>query len=147
MKTYALFNDPFFKEKPWWMPQKLYRVVCHRSNPRSKEYMLDLLREKFPDAEIVDINQTRSPGKIILLYPDSIGLGWRKIENRLIHNHERVVLNGRRRVFELTSSVRRMLLLRRFLEMTFLPEILLTPFVLLYGAFVATKDKFRGRQS
>ncbi|WP_235075736.1 glycine/betaine ABC transporter permease [Holospora undulata] len=129
------------------MPQKLYRIVCHRSNPRSKEYMLDLLREKFPDAEIVDINQTRSPGKIILLYPDSIGLGWRKIESRLIHKHEVEVLNGRRRVFEFTPSVRRMLLLRRFLEMTFLPEILLTPFVLFYGAFVATKDKFRGFKS
>ncbi len=147
MKTYALFNDSFFKEKPWWMPQKLYRVVCHRSNPRSKEYMLDLLREKFPDAEIVDINQTRSPGKTILLYPDSIGLGWRKIESRLIHKHEVEVLNGRRRVFEFTPSLRRMLLLRRFLEMTFLPEMLLTPFVLFYGAFVATKDKFRGSKS
>ncbi len=148
MKTYALFNDSFFKEKPWWMPQKLYRVVCHRSNPRSKEYMLDLLREKFPDAEIVDINQTRSPGKIILLYPDAMGLGWGKIENRLkIQTQNITVLNGRKRVFEFTSSVRRMLLLRRFLEMTFLPELLLTPFVLFYGAFVATKDKFRGSKS
>ncbi len=148
MKIYALFDDSFFRKKPRWMPEKLYRVVCQRSNPRSKEYMLDLLREKFPDAEIVDINQTRSPWKIILLYPDSIGLGWGKIENRLkIQTKDITILNGRKRVFEFTSSVRRRLLLRRFLEMTFLPEILLTPFVLLYGIFVATKDKIRGCKS
>jgi hypothetical protein len=148
MKTYALFDDSFFKIKPGWMPEKLYRVVCQRANPRSKEYMLNLLHEKFPEAEFIDLEHPPSPGKVILLYPDSIGLGWGKIENRLkIQIQNIIVLNGRKRVFEFTSSVQRTLLLRRFLEMTFLPEILLTPFVLFYGALVATKDKFRGCKS
>lgn len=148
MKTYALFDDSFFEIKPGWMPEKLYRVVCQRANPRSKEYMLNLLHHKFPGAELIDLEQPCSPGKIILLYPDSIGLGWGKIENKFkIQTQDITVLNGRKRVFQFTPSVRRMLLLRRFLEMTFLPEMLLTPFVLFYGAFVATKDKFRGFKS
>ena len=150
MKIYALFDDSFFRKKPRWMPQKLYRVVCQRSNPRSKEYMLELLQEKFPGTELIDLEQPCSPGKVILLYPDAIGLGWEKIERRLkIHNQNQklMVLNGRRRVFEFTPSIRRTLLLRRFLEMTFLPEILLMPFVLFYGALVATKDKFSGCKS
>ena len=132
MKTYALFDDSFFKRKPWWMPEKLYRVVCKRSNPRSKEYMLQLLHEKFSGAELIDLGQPRSPGKIILLYPDSIGLGWRKIENRLkAQTQDLTVLNGRRRVFELTPSVHRQLLLRRFLEMTFLHVLVVKLFVVL----------------
>ncbi len=148
MKTYALFNGSFFKRKPWWMPEKLYRVVCQRSNPRSKEYMLKLLQENFPDAELIDWEQPRYPGKIILLYPDSIGLGWGKIENRLKAQIQPLtVLNGRRRVFELTPSVHRQLLFRRFLEMIFLPEILLTPFILLYGVFITIKDKISGCRS
>lgn len=147
MKAFALFDDSFFRTMPRWMPEKLHRVVCQRSHPRSKEYMLSLLQEKFPGTQLIDLEQPRSSGQIILLYPDSIGLGWWKVERRLSRSHKLVVLNGRRRVFEFTPSVRRMLLLRRFLEMTFLPEMLLTPFVLFYGAFVATKDKFWGCKS
>lgn len=148
MKTYALFDDSFFKIKPRWMPEKLYRVVCQRANPRSKEYMLNLLHDKFPGIELIDLKQPRAPGKIILLYPDSIGLGWGKIENSLkIQTQDIAVLNGRKRVFELTPSTRKTLLFRRFLEMTFLPEILLTPFILLYGISIAIKDKFRGCKS
>ena len=80
MKTYAIFNDSFFQKKPGWMPERLYCVVCQRSNSRSKEYMLTLLREKFPGAELIDLEQPRPPGRIVLLYPDAIGLGWGKIE-------------------------------------------------------------------
>ncbi len=148
MKTYAIFDDSFFNKKPVWIPEKLYRVVCHRSNPRSREYMLDMLGKKFPDAEVVDTNHTRLPGMVILLYPDSIGLGWKKIEKKLIHQSQAMtVLNGRKRLFDLTSSIRRQLLWRRFLEKTFLPEIIFTPFVFIYGTVVALMDKYRGNQS
>lgn len=148
MKTYVLFDNSFFQEKLQWMQQKLYRIVCHRSNPRSKKYILNLLHDKFPRVELIDLKHSSAPGKIILLHPDSIGLGWGKIENRLkIHTQDITVLNGRKRVFKLTPSTRKKLLFRRFLEITFLPEILLTPFVIFYGAFVATKDKFRDSKS
>ncbi len=144
MKTYAIFNDSFFQKKPGWMPEKLYRAVCQRANPRSKAYMLTLLYEKFPEAELIDLEQPRSSAKIVLLYPDAIGLGWGKIEERIkAETKNPIVLNGRRKVFDLIPSVHRKLLLYRFLEITFLPEILLMPFILLYGALIAIKDKFR----
>ncbi|GAJ46482.1 hypothetical protein HE1_00817 [Holospora elegans E1] len=148
MKTYALFDDSFFKIKPRWIPEKLYRVVCQRSNPRSKEYMINLLHENFPEAELIELEQLHFPAKIILLYPDATGLGWSKIETRLkTQTQDITVLNGRKRVFELTPSTRKTLLFRRFLEMTFLPEILLTPLILFYGISIAIKDKFRGCKS
>ena len=130
------------------MPERLYCVVCQRSNSRSKEYMLTLLREKFPGAELIDLEQPRPPGRIVLLYPDAIGLGWGKIEKRVkIQTQHLTVLNGRKRVFDLIPSVHRKLLLHRFLEITFLPEILLMPFILLYGTFMAIKDKFSSCKS
>ncbi|CAO5679945.1 MAG: hypothetical protein HEEMFOPI_01367 [Holosporales bacterium] len=146
MKTYALFDDSFFNIKPWWMPEKLHRVVCQRSNPRSRKYMINLLKENFPDAEIIDETHSYPHEQIILLYPDSIGLGLRKTEKKLITQVKNVtILNGRKRVFQLTPSVHKTLLLRRFIEMTFLPEILITPFIVLYGIFLAILDKFRGK--
>ncbi len=148
MKTYAVFDDSFFQIKPWWMPEKLYRVVCQRSNPRSKDYMMELLHDKFPDAKLIDLKKKHYGCKIILLYPDSIGIGFRKIESILkMYNNEIIVLNGRKRVFALKPSVHKQLLLYRFLEITFLPEILITPFFVLYGVCIAAKDKFIGYKS
>lgn len=140
MKTYAIFDNSFFQKKPWYLPEKLYRAVCNRSNPRSKDYMLALLHENFPTAKLIDQDQISSPGNIILLYPDSIGLGWKKVERLLKNQTNITVLNGRRRVFNLTSSIRKKLLLHRFFEITFIPEILLTPFLLFYGVIIAIKD-------
>ncbi len=149
MKTYAIFNDSFFQKKPGWMPEKLYRVVCQRSNARSKAYMLTLLGEKFPGVELIDLEQSHlSAGKIVLLYSDAIGLGWWKIEKSIKAQTEYLtILNGRRRVFDLIPSIHRKLLLHRFLEITFLPEIFLMPFILLYGAIMAIKDKFSSCKS
>lgn len=145
MKTYVIFNESFFLKKPWWIPKKLYLVVCQRSNPRSKDYMMQLLRERFSEVEILDTNQTYFLERIVLLYPDSIGLGWKKVEKKFIKQGIKVeVLNGRRRSFELTSAIRRQLSIRRFLEMTFLPEILLMPFLLICGVLLAIKDKLCG---
>ena len=56
MKTYAFFDNSFFTQKPWWLPIKLYNVIYQRSNPRTQEYMLALLSEKFPDAELIFAN-------------------------------------------------------------------------------------------
>lgn len=148
MKIYAIYDNSFFQKKPYWMPRKLYRVVCQRSNPRSKEYMQNLLYENFPDIELVDFKHLSSSTKIILLYPDSIGLGWKKIETRLqAQAKEITVLNGRKRIFKLSFSVHKKLLLRRFLELTFLPEMFFTPFIFLYGISIFIKDKLYGCKS
>lgn len=148
MKTYAVFNDYFFKNNHWWIPKKLKRVICNRSNPRSKDYMNSLLKEKFPDVEIIginNINNTENVEKIILLYPDSIGLGWSNLEKEIIKNYNVIeVLNGRKRHFKLSKEVRIELLFKRFLEITFLPEILFTPVLIIYGIFLHIKHKIFG---
>jgi hypothetical protein len=86
---------------------------------------LNLLHEKFPEAELIELEQLHFPSKIILLYPDSIGLGWRKMERRVkVHRQKLSVLNLRRRIFEFTHHRRRTLYLRRFLDLTRLERCL-----------------------
>lgn len=148
MKTYALFDNSFFTHKPWWLPVKLYNVVCQRSNPRTKEYMLDLLREKFPDAELISADNLHQTGTLVLLYPDAIGLGWGKLEKKCFKIFKEVsVLNGRRRCFNLTYMGHNKLLLRRVLEATFLPELIIAPLLLIYGVILAIKDKIEGKSN
>lgn len=149
MEIYAIFNDLFFIKKPWWMPEKLYDVVCQRANPRAKEYMINVLCEKFPQAKLVDREMIpQSTKNVILLYPDSIGLGYGALEKKILGTFEVVtVLNGRKRLFLLTSGIRRMLFLKRFLELTFFPEIIFAPFLLVMGASLAVKDKLMARLS
>jgi hypothetical protein len=148
MITYALFDDSFFQKKPWWMLQKLYNVVCNRSNPRSKNYMTQLLHKKFPGVKVIGQIQDHTQGDIILLYSDSIGLGLSKLEGLLMKQNIKIkVLNGRGRIFNFNSSVRKQLLFRRFLEVTFLPEILFSPILFICGIVLVLKDKLSNRVS
>jgi len=55
------------------------------------------------------------------------------------------VLNGRKRYFSLTAVARNKLLLRRILEVTFLPEFIFAPCLLVTGSILAIKDKMAGR--
>jgi hypothetical protein len=107
--------------------------------------MLDLLRVKFPDAEFINEDKRFQIGKCILLYPDAIGLGWGRFEKRYMQKYSEIkVLNGRGRSFDLTYKVRSKFLFLRLLEVTFLPEIIFAPVLLLLGTVLATKDKIVG---
>lgn len=147
MTYYAIFNNDFFSEKPRWMPSKLYEVVCQRANPRTKQYMLDLLHHQFPDSKAVllkDIPHTAE--EVILLFPDAIGLGFNSLEKKCKDRFKRImVLNGRKRQFILNDTMKRKLLLRRFLECSFLPELCFMPILLFWGLFFTLKDSLRGR--
>ena len=80
-----------------------------------------------------------------MLYPDSIGLGWSRIERYFLKSGCTVmVLNGRGRFFELTPKVRRKLKFLRFLELSFVVEMMLAPFLVTYGIVVFFKDKITG---
>lgn len=128
------------------MPHKLHNVVSQRSNPRSKEYMLELLHKRFPDAELVDMTSSTESGRILLLYPDAIGLGWRGLEKTLLRRFSHVsVLNGRNRYFELNYATLTRLRVKRLLEKTFLPELLFAPILIIMGVIWAAKDKITGR--
>lgn len=150
MKTIALFRDNFFEKKPVWLPKKLHRVICERSNPRTKSYMTSLLKQHFLHAEICENLNIKliANATVVLLYQDAIGLGWSKLEKLCLKHAQTVmVINGRRRKFQLTRSTRRKLLLRRFLEITFLLEMLTAPVLLLAGSILALTDKISRKVS
>ncbi len=71
---------------------------------------------------------------LVLLYCDAIGLGWGQTERLLARLDVRqiIALNGRRRAFVWDADSRRELRWRRFVENTWLVEL-----VLALGAFVA----------
>ncbi len=131
-------------------------AVWYKANPRSEDYMRALMAERFPGAEWV---RSDDPGlksrvadadRVVLLYPDSIGLGFMPIE-RLVLSHKSpladvVVLNGRRREFRLNTATRLGLRLRRLLEWTMLPEMLMLPIFIIATPVLWTVDAVRGRR-
>lgn len=158
MKTVGLFYDHWAETRnapvSFRRPFQLWKkVVWYKANPRTADYMKALLTEHHPNAQFVDwtrrlMNDIGQADVIVLLYPDSIGLGFAAIERDLARrasNPRIEVLNGRRRQFEFDSAARHGLRFRRFLEWTMLVEcvsgaavIIATPFLLLY-------DMVRGR--
>jgi hypothetical protein len=147
MKIFGIYNDSFFQKKPFYLPQKLWKVVCCRANPRPFEYMKSALESIYPEAEIMLLEDIPPAlKKVILMYPDSIGLGQGSLESYLTKRGvELFILNGRKRHFELTSSVRRKLRLKRFLETSFLFEFLGLLFLLIFASLSTIKDKMMGR--
>ncbi len=145
MTQYALYKNDFFENKPIWMPKRLYEVVCNRSNPRSKEYMMALLEQEFPNTKLISIdNIPKDATQIILLYSDSIGLGFSYIEGSLIRKCKLLVLNGRRRQFALSIKMHALFCFKRFLEITFIPELFVAPFLLSIALLLASKDAISG---
>jgi hypothetical protein len=134
------FRNPF----DLWM-----KAVWYKANPRSSDYMKALFAERYPGATFLDtgastisVAEMAGSSKVVLLYPDSIGLGYSAIERAVARNapHAAVeVLNGRRRQFAFDRKSRRALRCRRFLEWTMQIEcfagivlLLATPFLLLF---------------
>ena len=125
------------------------KAVWYKANPRSSDYMKALFAERYPGATFIDtgagaISAATMVGasKVVLLYPDSIGLGYAAIERGVAHNAPNAaveVLNGRQRQFAFDRRVRWALRSRRFLEWTMLIEcfagvalVLVTPFLFLF---------------
>jgi ubiquinone/menaquinone biosynthesis C-methylase UbiE len=78
--------------------------------------------------------QLSAVDEVVLLYPDAIGQGYQHIESLLADMEQVYVVNGRRRVFQLTPKTRRDLKVRRILEKFFVMEALtslLFPFFLI----------------
>lgn len=145
MNQYAILHNSFFHHKPWWLPQKMYRSVCSKANPRTDVYMQDLLKSVEPKAkEICDLDfASLEKASVIIMYPDAIGFGGGRLEKVLLkHCKEVYILNGRKRYFQLTIKTRRKLLFRRFLEKTMLVEIMIFPILLICGFLLTLKDKF-----
>jgi hypothetical protein len=161
MITVALFYSPWPRDglvrQSGLRPLRQYRyAVWYKANPRSVAYMRTLLQERSPDAEWVDVQE--EPGwagrvsdadAVVLLYPDSIGLGFAAIEHAVFTRKRREaivdVLNGRRRSFHLDRATRMTLGLRRFLERTMLAEFLFVPVFVIVTPVLWAFDAMRGR--
>lgn len=133
------------------------RSVWFKANPRSEEYMRELFRERSPNGIFIDTktdanwkSQLVAADSIILLYPDSIGIGFAAIESEVAAGKQTWatvrVLNGRRRAFVLNGKTRRQLRLRRFFEKTMLGEALFSIGFLAVTPFFVISDLLRGKR-
>ena len=132
---------------------RYWRGVIHKANPRSAQYMHDLFAELAPDGRLVpegpDLASALSGAeRVILLYPDAIGLGWGPVERtvRRVAPASTEVLNGRRRHFALDEATRRSLWVRRTLERTMLGELVMASLLVGLAAVLWPIDAARGRR-
>jgi hypothetical protein len=134
---------------------RYWRGVIHKANPRSAQYMRDLFAEFAPDGRLVAEGVDLAAGlvgaeRVILLYPDAIGLGWGRVEQAVRSaapaQASTEVLNGRRRHFGLDGRTLVQLRLRRVVERTMLGELIMTPLLLGLAAVLWPLDAVRGRR-
>lgn len=137
-------------------PAGLFRyAVWYKANPRSPDYLRALLEERFPGAEWIDtadpewMRRLAQADRVVLLYPDAIGLGFSAVERAVQANKKTwaavTVLNGRRRAFLLNGATRRGLRLRRLLEWTMLPELVFLPVFIALTPLLWAADRVKGR--
>jgi hypothetical protein len=132
------------------------RGVQYKANPRDEAYMRALFAERYPDGVLIRADhaawrrEVAGADTIVLVYPDSIGLGFRRIESavrRAARPGATVrVLNGRRRDFEWTAAVRRQLYVRRMLERTMAVELVSVFAFLVVTPCLLAADLVRGRR-
>lgn len=133
---------------------RFFKAVRSKSNPRDEGYMRDLLHQRYPDAELVrygekgDNKKLWQADRLILLYPDAIGLGFDSVEKEIFDHLDKAtefhILNGRRRDFLLDKKVYRSLRLRRFLEKSMLGEFAFTLVFITVTPFLLVLDWIRG---
>ena len=133
-------------------------TLQYRQNRRSGEYMRDLAASQFAD---FDESQVKRPGEldqvdwdatkeVVLLWRDGNGLGWGRLERRVMSAAKPGtlvrVLNGRRRLFQLTPEVRSSYLRRRALEKSFVPDMVLVAAFVLGTPALVLLDLLRGKR-
>lgn len=159
-RVIALFHNPWpddVVDRPRGLnPIAFYRyAVWYKANPRTKDYMHRLQAEHFPDAVCVNTadpdwrKRIAEADKIILFYPDAIGLGFAPIE-RMIKDNKKIwagitVFNGRHRKFLLNFGTLMSLRMRRFFEWTMLPEFLFLSIFIIVTPVLWALDLSRGR--
>jgi hypothetical protein len=159
-RTVGLLHYPWGEDygvsrTPRRSPQRAYAsAIAYRANPRSPEYMGELLAELEPDAALVRTSdsdwkqEVASADRVIALFPDSTGLGWSGLERSLakLSATPAEAINGRRRRFALDGKTRRELRMRRALERSMLVEVVVvTTFALMTPVLLAI-DFLRGRR-
>jgi hypothetical protein len=83
---------------------------------------------------------------VVILYPDALGLSWRRLERAAMMTGANVVIvNGRRRLFTLDGPIQRGLTWRRWFATTRLQELLMAVCIIPVAALCAIFDAARGR--
>lgn len=158
MKTVALYYNP-------WPDNGLARsrdaaglyryAVWYKSNPRDASYMRALLAERYAEADWIDVarqtdwrERVAQADRVLLLYPDAIGLGWHGIEREVLRQRKTWAgihaLTGRKREFLLNRATLRGLRTRRMIEWSMLGEWLFLPVFVLATPMLLVWDRLRG---
>lgn len=160
-KVVGIFHNPWRSDyDPRRSLAELYRrAVWMKANPRDEGYMRALFEERYPGGAFVVADgdgggdwrgAVREADTVVLLYPDSTGIGFSRLE-REVEGARKTwatvrALNGRRRDFVLSRATRRELRRRRLIERAMLGEVAA---VLLFAAatpFFVASDLLRGRR-
>lgn len=132
----------------------LQRAVDWKRNARSRDYMLMRLQEhgtwEVRDVADGDVPPLDGAEEVCLLWPDANGFGWTATEQSVMKRTppgtKVVVLNGRGRMFELTSAMRRRFQVRRLVQKLWLGEAAVLAAMLLVGVPAAAYDWARGHK-
>lgn len=103
---------------------------------------------KHPDDTLSNELQQQNYDTILMLYPDNIGAGWKTIEQSLASIHaNKIIINGRERIFFYDKASRAQIKKRRFLFNTMLTEIIAVPTIWLVAFFLAIYDSIVHQRS
>ncbi len=135
---------------------KLQDAVVWKANGRDADYMRELFAERYPGAAMLELENdqwqepTAAAGRVFLLYPDCIGLGWTIFEARIVaaisSGTELRVLNGRKRDFKFNLPIWMSMFARRVIERTMLVELAAIPLFLAVTPALLIYDTLRGRR-
>jgi hypothetical protein len=158
-RTFPVLEEWASRHKPSFFARKILAVASYleyQRNPRSRSYMETLVACVFPkeQSKIVEVSGQGIPvdwqriDRIVLLWPDGNGTGWSAIEREVFRKKQAtakvLVLNGRRRLFQLERGRWRAIQCRRVLEKTLLLEMTLFCVFLVTGSALALWDSLRG---
>jgi GNAT superfamily N-acetyltransferase len=128
-----------------------YRTMVEfKANPRDEAYMRALFAERYTDGRLGGPADVSGAQRVVLLYPDAIGVGWGPVERAVIRRAgpgaEVRVLNGRRRDFVLDRRARLGLGLRRLLETALIGEAAASVTFVLVTPVLLARDLLGGRR-
>lgn len=159
--TIGIYCDPWAeirtKANSFRNPLALWRkAVWYKANPRTVDDMRRRLAAICPAAQFIDTqadphwrDALASAEVVVLVYPDSIGLGYAPLERaarRAATHASFSVVNGRSRHLHFDGRARFALRTRRFLEWTMLPELVAGAVILLATPILLAVDAARGRR-
>lgn len=135
--------------------QKLSGYHEYRGNPRSLDYMNELIGRHLgqaklvPDNDLSLLSHVPTVEQVVFLWPDANGMGWFDIERRVFKlkktGSDVYVLNGRKRLFRLSRHQWKVVRFKRFLEKSFLLEVGVLLLFAITAPVLALWDSFAGR--